>query len=105
MATITITKVECKRKQDVTGEDETYLYLDGTERWNGKFEKKESLYPNKSETFSTAIVVALKERNGSPSSANFKLLDQWTVKPVPVVGDKLTASASGYEYEVTYTVK
>jgi hypothetical protein len=104
MATITVNKVQCLRKQDVSGEDETYLYLDGDERWNGKFDKHESLNPNKSETFSNAIVVALKERNGSGGSPTFKLLGQWTVKPVAVEDDVLTASSSGYHYEVTYTV-
>ena len=97
--------MECKRKQDLSGEDETYLYLAGAERWSGKFEKKEKLYPNKSETFDNTILVALKERNGSGGSTNFKLLDQWTVPAKPVVNDVLTASSSGYEYEVTITVK
>lgn len=100
MATITITKVHCIRKQDVTGQDEPVIDLGGQFAWEGKMGKDDWDYPNESRGFSPSVLVELKEKNGHSS----KLLGSWTVSDTPASNKKLTASSSGYHYEVFYTV-
>jgi len=40
MATITITKLHCVRKQDVSGDDEPVIRLGGQRAWEGKMGKE-----------------------------------------------------------------
>jgi hypothetical protein len=100
MATITITKLHCVRKQDVSGEDEPVIDLGGQFAWEGKMGKGDWEYPNEARGFSPSILVELKERNGGSSKA----LGSWTVSDVAVTNKKVTASSSGYHYELFYTV-
>jgi hypothetical protein len=99
MATITITKVHCIRKQDISGLDEPLIYLGGQFAWEGKMDKDDWEYPDESRGFDPTIVVALKEKTGS-SRSNAKLLGSWTVTDAAATNKKLTASSSGYHYEV-----
>jgi hypothetical protein len=103
VADITITKVHCIRKQDISGEDEPLLYLAGQFVWEGKMDKDDWEYPNETRGFSPTIVVALKEKTGS-SRTNAKTLGSWTVTDTAATNKKLTASSSGYHYEVFYNV-
>ncbi|MGH9270744.1 MAG: hypothetical protein ACRDZ2_05685 [Ilumatobacteraceae bacterium] len=100
MATITITKVRCRRPQDITGKDEPVIRLGGQDAWEGKLGKDESDYPNESRGFSPSILLELQERNGLGG----KQLGRWTISETAVTGKKLTASSSGFHYEVTYSV-
>ena len=100
MATITVTRLKCIRQQDVTGEDEPVIYLGGQYVWEGKIDKDESEYPNEEREFGPSILVQLKEKNGSSS----KLLGSWTVYDTPATNKKLTASSSGFHYELFYNV-
>jgi hypothetical protein len=101
MATITITKLHCVRQQDVSGDDEPVIYLGGQYVWEGKMDKGDWDYPNESRTFGPSILVQLKEKNGTNS---FKLLGSWTISDVAATNKKLTASSSGFHYELFYSV-
>src|SRR5215831_1893043 len=100
MATITITKLHCIRKQDVTGEDEPVIDLGGQFAWEGKMGKGDWEYPDESRGFDPSILVELKEKNQHSS----KLLGSWTVSDVAASNKKLTASSSGFHYELFYDV-
>jgi hypothetical protein len=101
MATIKITTLKCIRKQDVS-KDEPKIYLGGLFAWDGKMSKGESLHPNVIRTFSDNILVELKEVNGK----NEKQLGKWTVSDTttPVGNAPLTATSSGYHYELYFDV-
>ena len=101
MATITITKLRCVRQQDVSGDDEPVIYLGGQYVWEGKMDKDDWEYPNESRTFGPSIVVQLKEKNGTNS---YKPLGSWTISDGAATNKKLTASSSGYHYELFYNV-
>ena len=101
MATITITKLRCVRQQDVSGDDEPVIYLGGQYVWEGKMDKDDWEYPNESRTFGPSILVQLKEKNGTNS---YKTLGSWTINDVAATNKKLTASSSGYHYELFYSV-
>ena len=102
MATIKITTLKCIRKQDVSGLDEPIIYLGGVFAWDGKIAKGESLHPNAQRGFSDNILVELKEVNGN----NEKPLGKWTVSDTttPVGNAPLTATSSGFHYEVYFDV-
>jgi len=100
MATITITKLHCVRKQDVSGDDEPVIRLGGQRAWEGKMGKEDWEYPNESRTFGPSILVELKEKNGSSE----KPLGSWTVSDVATTNKKVTASSSGFHYELFYNV-
>jgi hypothetical protein len=101
MATITITKLHCVRQQDVTGKDEPVIYLAGQYAWEGKMDNDDWEYPNEQRGFSPSIKVELKEKNGTN---NYKLLGSWTVSDTPATNKKVTASSSGFHYELFYDV-
>lgn len=102
MATLKITTIKCIRKQDVTGSDEPIIYIGGLSVWDGKMNKGESLHPNVSRAFSDNVLVELREVNGK----NQKSLGKWTVSDTPTaVGNPpLTATSSGFHYEVYFDV-
>lgn len=100
MATITVTKIHCIRKQDVSGDDEPVIRLGGQDAWEGKLGKGDWDYPNESRGFSPSILVELREKNGS----SWKPLGAWTVSDDAVTNKKVTASSSGYHYEVFWNV-
>ena len=102
MATIKITTLKCIRKQDLRGDDEPEIYLGSLFAWDGKISKGESLHPNCTRGFTDNILVELKEVNGN----NKKELGTWTVSdtPTPVGNAPLTATSSGFHYEVHYDV-
>jgi len=101
MAKITLTKLTCERKQDVTGKDEPVLYIAGQEVWEGKMGKGDDRYPNESRNFDHSVLVELKERNNK----KYKSLGSWTVRDDAEGEKKLTASSSGYHYELWYEVE
>jgi hypothetical protein len=104
MATIKITTVKCIRKQDVVGKDEPVLYIAAQKVWDAKMDRDEILHPNISRTFSGSVAVELREQNDNYSSE--KSLGKWTVNQTPTaVGNPpLTATSSGYHYEVWFDV-
>lgn len=101
MAKITLTKLYCQRKQDISGKDEPVLYIAGQEVWEGKMGKGDSRYPNESRNFDHSVLVELKERNNK----KYKSLGSWTIRDDAQSEKKLTASSSGYHYELTYDVE
>jgi hypothetical protein len=103
MANIRIDHVRCIRKQDVSGSDEVEIDIDGKFFWDGKMERGELLTPNlPPRSFSGSVGVELKERDGN----SVKVLGNWTVSqtPTPPNNAPLTATSSGYHYEVYYDV-
>jgi len=103
MASIKITTVKCIRKQDISGKDEPRLYIGGLQVWEAKMGKGDSLHPNLSRSFSDNVLVELKEQN---NNKNEKSLGRWTVSDTPTAtgNPPLTASSSGYHYEVYFDV-
>ena len=103
MASIKITTVKCIRKQDVSGKDEPRLYIAGQQVWDAKMGKGDDLHPNVSRDFSNSVLVELKEQNNNKSE---KSLGRWTVAdtPTPAGNPPLTATSSGYHYEVYFDV-
>jgi hypothetical protein len=101
MAKLTITKLVCERKQDVTGKDEPVIDIAGQEVWEGKMGKGDIEYPNKSRTFDNSVKVELKEKNGK----NYKSLKSWTISDDIQSETPLTASSSGYHYVLSYKVE
>ncbi len=102
MATIKITTLKCIRQQDFSGDDEPKIYLGSLFAWDGKIGKGESLHPNCTRGFTDNILVELKEVNGNKE----KQLGSWTVSDnaTPVGNAPLTATSSGYHYEVYFDV-
>jgi hypothetical protein len=102
MATLKITTLKCIRLQDVINSDEPMLFIAGMKVWDGKIKKGESLHPNVSRNFNNNVLVELKEDN--PNSV--KSLGRWMVEetPTPVGNAPLTATSSGYHYEVYFDV-
>jgi hypothetical protein len=101
MATLNITEVKCIRKQDVTGSDEPEIYIGGLRVWEGKMGKGDVKHPNVSRGFSDSVLLELKERNNN----SVKSLGKWTISDTPTSGTPtLTATSSGFHYEVEHTV-
>ena len=103
MAKITLTKLFCERKQDVSGDDEPVLYIAGQEVWEGKMGKDDTRYPDVARNFDHSVLVELKERNNN----SYKSLGSWTVRDDADALDGIkmvTASSSGYEYRLWYDV-
>ena len=101
MATLTITKVTCDRKQDVIGEDEAEIWLDGHMRWSNTMKKNQSRDISLSQDFTDSIAVEVKERN--PHSS--KSLGVRTVEAHnPGVGP-LDFKTSGADYTLNYSVR
>jgi len=102
MATIRIDHVRCIRKQELVGSDEVELYIAGKRVWEGKMERGELLNPNLSRSFSGSVAVELKERDGN----SVQSLGNWTLPQTPTQPNNapLTATSSGYHYEVFFDV-
>lgn len=100
MPTLKITKLHCIRKQDISGKDEPVIDIGGQFAWEGKMGKGDWKYPNEVREFNPSIKVDLKEKDQRSS----KLLHSWTISNVATSNKKLTASSSGYHYELYYDV-
>jgi hypothetical protein len=102
MATLTIDTVKCIRKQDVMGKDEPILYIAGQPVWNEKMGKGDSRSPKVSRAFSNSVIVELKEQDNNQE----KSLGKWTIEDTPTIANNapLTATSSGYHYEVHFDV-
>jgi hypothetical protein len=101
MATITITKVTCDRKQDVIGEDEAEIWLDGHMKWSNTMKKNQSRDLSLSQDFTDSIAVEIKERNpNSSKSLGVRTVEEHN----PGVGP-LDFKTSGADYKLNYHVK
>ena len=101
MAKVTLTKLKCIRKQDISGQDEPVLFIAGQEVWEGKMGKDEDRPLDESRRFNNSVLVELKERDKKKD----KLLKSWTINDTPKTdGKTLTASSSGFHYELSYAV-
>lgn len=56
MAKLTITKLHCERKQDVTGKDEPEIFVAGQSVWSGKMGKGETRFPDKKHCFHNSVL-------------------------------------------------
>lgn len=101
MATLNVTEVKCIRKQDISGSDEPEIYIAGLKVWDGKMAKGDVEPLDETRPFSDSVLLELKERNGNSA----KSLGKWTINDTPTTSTKtLTATSSGYHYEVKYSV-
>jgi hypothetical protein len=105
MALIRIDSVKCIRKQDVLRKDELNLYIAGQRVWEAKMGKGDLLRPNVERRFANSVLVELKEQNGNNRSE--KSLGNWTVNQTPTIANNppLTATSSGFHYEVSFDVE
>lgn len=101
MAKITLTKLRCERKQDISGDDEPVLDIAGQEVWAGKMGKGDTQYPNVSHTFDHSVVVELKERDKKKD----KSLGSWMIRDDAQSETMLIATSSGYHYQLWYEVE
>jgi hypothetical protein len=103
MASLKITSVKCIRKQDVVNKDEPVLYIGGLQVWEGKMGKGDTRTLNLTRSFSDNVLVELKEQDNNKKE---KSLGRWTVSdtPTPAGNPPLTATSSGYHYEVHFDV-
>ena len=67
MTTLSLSKLTCNRKRDVTGEDEIEIWLDSHLNWNNTIKKNQSRDLSLHQDFIHSIAVEIKERN--PNSA------------------------------------
>ena len=100
MTTLSLTKLTCNRKQDVTGEDEIEIWLDGHLRWNNTMKKNQSRDLSLRQDFLDSIAVEIKERN--PNSA--KSLGMRTIEAHNPGQGPLDFKTSGADYELRYDV-
>lgn len=100
MAKITVTKVTCLRKQELVGKDEIRLKVGGHEVWSDKMSKGDDAAPNVSDTFDNSITVELLERDNNKD----RTLDSWSVAATPKGSRTLTATSSGFHYQVDVRV-
>lgn len=101
MAKITVTKLRCERKQDISGDDEPILVIDDQEVWAGKMGKGDTQYPNVSHSFDQSAVVELKERD----SKKDKSLGSWMIRGQAQSETMVIATSSGYHYQLWYEVE
>lgn len=65
MATLKLTSIDCIRKQDVSGNDEPQLKVDGDVVWNGVMGKGDTRVLSNRLAFTGSVAVALEEMNGT----------------------------------------
>ncbi len=100
MATLNLTQLKCIRKQDIIGKDEPEIYIGGLKVWDGKMGKGDVKPLSESRGFSDSVLLELKERDGKSA----KSLGKWTISDTPSSTKTLTATSSGYHYELKYSV-
>jgi hypothetical protein len=102
MATLELTSLHCVRKQDVSGNDEPRIKIDGAVVWNGVMNKGETrnLRPA-SRDFDSSASVKLEEMNGTTPKqiGTIATIRETGGNPQPVV-----FKTSGAHYELYYEV-
>lgn len=106
MAQLHITELKCIRQQDISGKDEPVIFVGGIRVWNGKIDRGQTIDAGLDvrRSFTGSVLVELKENNGGDLDTKNKLLGSWTIPDSPRSTDKLTATSSGYHYELFYHV-
>jgi hypothetical protein len=102
MAKLTLNRLNCIRRKDVLGKDEPSLEIDDQEVWSGKMDKGDSDTVNVDYDFTDSVVVRLRESNDGWTT----VLRTWTIRNTPTKAghSPLTATSSGYHYELFYDV-
>jgi hypothetical protein len=102
MATLELTSLHCIRRQDLNGDDEPRIKVDGAVVWNGVMNKGESrnLRPTAVE-FDSSATVKLEEMNGTNPKqiGTVATIRDGSGNPQPVV-----FKTSGAHYELYYEV-
>lgn len=97
MATITLTTLLCLRKQELTGSDETHIYLDGVDSWNGVFKKDETDNVNMTRSFDGSMTVEVKEKGPGMKSLGTVTIQTGSHSPA-------VFKTSGAHYELRYRI-
>jgi hypothetical protein len=102
MPTMRLTKLYCERKQDVTGEDETQIRVNGIVKWGpGKFEKGESATMNVPVSFGEVAEVKVEEMNGARPK---QIGAAQHIRSADEPGSPVNFSTSGAHYVLHYTI-
>lgn len=101
MPTLRLTMLHCERKQDVTGEDETQIRVNGIVKWGpGKFEKGELARMNVPVFFGEVAEVKVEEMNGDKPKQIGAAQSVTARGP----GSPLNFSTSGAHYVLHYAI-
>jgi hypothetical protein len=102
MPTLRLTSLYCERKQDVTGEDETQIRVNGVVRWGpGKFEKDELAAMNVPVRFGDVAEVKVEEMNGDKAK---QIGAAQLIRSANQPGSPVNFSTSGAHYVLHYTI-
>jgi hypothetical protein len=102
MPTLHITKLECKRKQDVTGQDEPRITVNGDTAWGpGKMDKGDSQPLNVSVDFAEVAEVKVQEMNNNRP----KDIGPAQLIRVGRPGSPVDFSTSGAHYVLSYDIR
>src|SRR5262245_8771155 len=101
MTTMHVTQLECVRKQDVVGDDEIVIILDGQEMgvWPMSRGQVRPFNPHLSKPFNGSITVELKERNGLNKYTPLGSTQVSAANPGP---QPIEYKTSGAHYHVWY---
>ena len=117
MPTLTLTKLECKKKRDPIGKDEIDIYVsvdDGTEAFLSgpyfldKSKNDDEVTPSATKAFTEKIRIRLKERDGEKGGNNDLDLGSKTVyqdeKHNTTYSHNFTANNGRVEYTLSYKI-
>ncbi|MBD1842625.1 hypothetical protein H6F89_04210 [Cyanobacteria bacterium FACHB-63] len=101
MATLELIRLRCERKQDVTGNDEPRIKVDGVPIWDGTVAKGGSAPINKTVRFENQVSVSAEEMNKTKS----KQIGDAVIVHESGNPKFLTFKTSGAHYEVDFEVR
>lgn len=100
MATLDLLKLECIRKNDLSGKDEPQITVDGDPVWNGVVAKDSDVKIDVQIDFTGSVEVVARELNGTkPKQIGPAAVVRETGNP-----DFLTFKTSGTWYKVYFQV-
>jgi hypothetical protein len=98
VSTITFTSLQCLRKQELSGFDETHIFLDGVDSWNGAFKKDDTDTVNMTRSFDGSMKVEVKEKGPGWKSLGTVTLQTGSHSPA-------VFKTSGAHYELRYRIQ
>lgn len=101
MATLQLTSLDCIRKQDVSGNDEPQIKVDGDVVWNGVMGKHDTRILTTRVTFTDSVAVALEEMNGTKGK---QIGNTAIIRDNGTPSSPVAFKTSGAHYNLYFTV-